>query len=104
MFWGVEVGKAEGILIIFIVNMSRRRHHLSIVYHNAFIHHNINVKLSSSHSKEWTTHYTATDSVQSFIKGKIKYVRGLRMHLESIYERLGKYIRAPTGMNDEDIV
>ena len=68
MFWGVEVGKAEGILIIFIVNMSRRRHHLSIVYHKAFIHHNINVKLSSSHSKEWTTHYTATDSVQSFCK------------------------------------
>ena len=25
MFWGVEVGKAEGILIIFIVNMSRGR-------------------------------------------------------------------------------
>ena len=42
MFWGVEVGKAEGILIIFIVNMSRSRDHLSIVYHKVFIHHNAN--------------------------------------------------------------
>ena len=67
MFWGVEVGKAEGILIIFIVNMSRSRDHLSIVHHKAFIHHNANVKLSSSHSKEWTS---ATDLVHSFIPGK----------------------------------
>lgn len=35
----------EGILIIFIVNMSRSKDHLSIVYHKVFIHHNVKLRL-----------------------------------------------------------
>ena len=48
----------EGILIIFIVNMSRSKDHLSIVHHKAFIHHNVKLRLKKVVIPEKTPYQT----------------------------------------------